>query len=170
MSGDYLCADGCGRKAHCQGYSMACYKRWLRAGRPEGGPPQPMTHAERTALSNSPHLAAVGYEPDAYDLAWPALERERRALRVKPAAADLIRCVRARDAEGIRLLLHRVTDWHALAIILAECADPSRTAAVCFARDATLAVPAHLARPGYDGTPGNAATILTRSGGESDAA
>lgn len=60
----------------------------------------------------------------------PALEPERRIARARPIAADLVRCVAARDAEGVRILLHRVRDWHAVAIVLAECAEPARTAAV----------------------------------------
>jgi hypothetical protein len=31
------------RKPHqCKGWCNACYRRWLRAGRPEAGPPAPM--------------------------------------------------------------------------------------------------------------------------------
>lgn len=60
----------------------------------------------------------------------PALDPEMRIARVKGAVADWQRCVAARDAEGVRLLLHRVTDWVAFAIVLGECACPERTAAV----------------------------------------
>jgi hypothetical protein len=67
---------------------------------------------------------------DGYDAAQDALEPERRIARAKPFAADFVRVVAASDAEGVRLLLHRVRDWAALVIVLAECADPGRTAVV----------------------------------------
>ena len=60
----------------------------------------------------------------------PALEPERRIARAKPVAADLARCVAARDAAGVGILLRRVRDWEAVAIVLAECAEPERTAIV----------------------------------------
>lgn len=60
----------------------------------------------------------------------PALEPERRIARARPLAADLARCVAARDAAGVGILLRKVRDWHAVAIVLAECADPGRTAIV----------------------------------------
>lgn len=83
------------------------------------------------------YLATPVAVPEAEDLASdgqdgpvPALEPERRIARAKPLAADLARCVAADDAEGVRILLHRAADWVALVIVLAECAEPARTAAV----------------------------------------
>jgi hypothetical protein len=44
-----LCACGCGRPAIP--YAEGCYIRWQKAGKPAGGPPAPMTAAQRTARS-----------------------------------------------------------------------------------------------------------------------
>lgn len=143
MSGS-LCGCACGRPARTAGYASACYKRWLAAGKPETGPPAPLTQAEtarRSALARS----------DPYDLEWLAGEPERRVRRVRAQAAALVRCMAADDAEGIRILLQeRVTDWVALAVVLAECADPARTAIVC---GPTLAVVRTPASPAGEAPP-----------------
>ncbi|MBO0813611.1 MAG: hypothetical protein J2P30_00430 [Actinobacteria bacterium] len=86
-----------------------------------------MSLHERLALMR----AARDPAPDPYDLTWLAGEPERRADRARPVAADLIRCVAASDAEGVRLLLARVRDWPALAVVLAECCEPGRAEIVC---------------------------------------
>lgn len=129
---DSLCADGCGEPAKTRGYSHRCYRRWHAAGFPEGGPRPPLAPGEAGRRSGR----ARAPEPDPYDVQWLAGAPERRVRRAKLIAADLVRCVAADDAEGVRLLLHRATDWHALAVVLAECAEPRRTALVC----ATLAL------------------------------
>lgn len=67
---------------------------------------------------------------DGLDAAAQNLDMARRLARARAAAADLIRCVAATDAQGVRILLHRVRDWPALAVVLAECAEPSRAAVV----------------------------------------
>ena len=136
-----LCRCGCGRKVHACGYASGCYRRWVRQGRPASGPRPPMSTAERVALSSAWRVREPEPEPlllDAYDITWGAHQRaqqagpspEERARRARGTAADLIRCVAASDAEGIRLLLHKVTDWPALAVVLAECASPDRAAVV----------------------------------------
>lgn len=42
-----ITCPSCGQdKPHqCKGWCNACYRRWLRAGRPDDGPPQPMPRA-----------------------------------------------------------------------------------------------------------------------------
>jgi len=60
----------------------------------------------------------------------PACDPERRIARIKGAVADWQRCIATRDAEGIRLLLNRISDWPAFAIVAGECMSPERTAAV----------------------------------------
>ena len=130
------CACGCGRTGpiHAPGLApglvQPCYKRWIRAGRPPGGPPAPLSMAEQSARMNAARLAAL----DPYDSQWEArraaAEPERRATQAKRVAGDLVRCVAARDAEGIARLCCKVTDWPALGVVLAECADPARTAVV----------------------------------------
>lgn len=131
MSGN-LCLCGCGGAAVIRGCTKTCYKRWQRNSfLPESGPLPPMSNADRGLRSGT--ARTPGSDP--YDVQWLAGAPERRVRRAKRAAADLVRCVAADDAEGVRLLLHRVSDWHALAVVLAECAEPRRTALVC----ATLA-------------------------------
>lgn len=60
---------------------------------------------------------------DGYGARRAAGRGDRRAARAMGLAADLIRCVAAEDAEGVRLLLHKVRDWHALAVVLAAAKD-----------------------------------------------
>jgi hypothetical protein len=52
---------------------------------------------------------------------------------MRPVAADLARCVAARDQAGAAILLQRRSwrDLQALAVILAECASPARIKVVC---------------------------------------
>lgn len=72
-------------------------------------------------------------EPDGWDLEWHAGEPDRRADRARPLAAALVRCVAASDGHGVGVVLERVRrsgDWEALAVVLAECASPARTAVV----------------------------------------
>ena len=131
------CACGCGRTGPIHAPDLApglvqpCYKRWLRAGRTASGAPAALSMAEQNVRMNAARLAAL---EDPYDSQWEArrlaAEPERRAGRAKLAAGDLVRCVAARDAEGIARLLRKVTDWPALGVVLAECADPARTAVV----------------------------------------
>ena len=87
--------------------------------------------AEQSARMNAARLAAL---EDPYDSEWEArrvaAEPERRNGKAKRVAGDLVRCVAARDAEGIARLCCKVTDWPALGVVLAECADPRRTAVV----------------------------------------
>src|ERR1019366_8835353 len=130
------CACGCGRTGpiHAPGLApglvQPCYKRWIRAGRPSTGAPAALSMAEQNERMNAARLTAL----DPYDSQWEArrlaAEPERRAGRAKLAAADLVRCVAASDGEGIDRLLRKVTDWPALGVVLAECADPARTAVV----------------------------------------
>lgn len=53
----------------------------------------------------------------------PVPDGDQRAADVRFLAIDLIRCVAAGDAEGIRLLLHKVRDWYAFAVVLAAVRD-----------------------------------------------
>ena len=48
------------------GWCLPCWKRWDRAGRPENGPPAPMSHQERCALSNAARKAAAARTRAAY--------------------------------------------------------------------------------------------------------
>jgi hypothetical protein len=131
-----LCSCGCGRPhgPRHREWADACWKRWDRADRPASGPPPVMPQSERLARANAvrgggtPSRTALPV--DGYDRAWAAGEPERRIRRVNPLASDLIRCVAQSDAEGISVLMGRIRDWPALAIVLAECAAPARTMTV----------------------------------------
>lgn len=127
------CPQDCGKPAAPgrRGYSEACHSRWLRAGKPEGGPPPPLGMAERMAIARA--ARPVTRPPDTYEAQWYAGEPERKVGRARPLAAALARCVAARDAHGVELVLHKLVTWEdmaALAVVLAECASPERTAAV----------------------------------------
>ena len=52
---------------------------------------------------------------------------------MRPVAADLARCVAARDQAGAAIILQRRSwrELQALAVILAECASPHRLKTVC---------------------------------------
>jgi hypothetical protein len=104
-----------------------------------------MSATERNALARASRLARLEaaenapYEPDDYDLAWAreiAARRDRepgrRIAAARGLAAALIRAVGAGDRQGIAVALRKArADWEALAIVLAECADPERAAVVC---------------------------------------
>ena len=146
-----LCPCGCGQPAGLRpqrGMRRSCYSRWLKLGKPGLPLPPALTTAQRLALARAAKDAKARlkaaedapYEPDEDDLAWARElwarrrdEPENRAKRARSLAAALIRCTGTDDAEGIRLLLAKVRDWQALAVVLAECADPARTAIVCAA-------------------------------------
>ena len=143
-----LCACGCSQPAGLRpqrGMRRSCYSRWLKLGKPGLPLPPALTTAQRLALARAAKDAKARlkaaedapYEPDEDDLAWARElwarrrdEPENRAKRARPLAAALIRCVGSDDAAGIDLLLSKVRDWKALTVILAECADPARTAIV----------------------------------------
>ena len=139
-----LCRCGCGEPATVRGCSKRCYDRWHYAGFPEGGPRPPLAPAECGRRSG----AARTPEPDPYDLQWLAGEPERRIARTRGQAADLVRVVAARDGGGVSRLLEKITDHDALLILLAECADPYRTAVVT-GRAPLAAVPSEGA-PAHD--------------------
>jgi hypothetical protein len=65
------------RGAH--GWCDNCTRRWYKAGRPETGPPPPVSHAERAARSAATHRAQK-----AERLSWYA---EARELGFTPAEA-----------------------------------------------------------------------------------
>ena len=164
MSGQ-LCADGCGRPVLAKGYAHPCYYRWTAAGRPESGPPAPMSPATAGALSHSPREdRQEAAQPDDADLAW---ERERRIrlavtqlgrlARARSQAAALTYCAAAGDRKGIRELSLRIEDW-----------DTVR--ALVVAGGATLAAAGRAPLRVASDMPGSSAAILTRSEGESDAA
>lgn len=50
-----ITCPSCGeRKPHqCKGWCNACYRRWMRAGRPEDGPPPPMPRGLVSTLIRS---------------------------------------------------------------------------------------------------------------------
>jgi hypothetical protein len=100
--------------------------RFSRKGRE---PDERIAARLRVAIENLDRYAALP-EPDdgepaddGYGTGWVAGEGDRRAARAIPLAADLVRCVNAGDAEGVRLLLCRVRDWPALAVVLAAARD-----------------------------------------------
>jgi len=87
-----------------------------------------MTGAERAARRSQVRRALEAV--DTYELEWQASMPQRRIRWEAPRAAALVRTVGASDAAGTDVVLRKVSDWQALAILLAECADPARTAAV----------------------------------------
>lgn len=65
-----VCGCGCGRPlgttGAAHGWRNACVKRWLRAERPESGPPAPMSHAARCAVANAARKAAAAARSTEY--------------------------------------------------------------------------------------------------------
>jgi hypothetical protein len=152
------CAWNCGRPVHRLKWGKACYDRWTRAGRPAAGPPPPMPQAQRRAVqariqrgeapaaalalaaSDTADRAEAGRRLRAARLIAEGIAEERRraaaradpearVARAKPVARDLIRAVALSDPGGVEAILARITDWAAIAVVLAECADPARAAA-----------------------------------------
>lgn len=103
----------------------------IRFFRTQGEPDERIAARLRVAVDNLDRYAAIpepgddepGPDSSGYDARWAAGEGDRRAARAVSLAADLVRCVTAEDAEGVRLLLHKVRDWHALAVVLAAAKD-----------------------------------------------
>ena len=86
-----------GRLEGSLGLCKPCYTRWDRAGRPDEVP-EPMSHAERTALSNRVKLGLVPppeLEPDGYDERWAAGELGWGGYKITPeviaASQDALR-------------------------------------------------------------------------------
>jgi hypothetical protein len=103
----------------------------IRFFRTQGEPDERIAARLRVAVDNLDRYAAIPESEDdepaqdssGYDARWAAGEGDRRAARAVSLAADLIQCVAAEDAEGVRRLLHKVRDWHALAVVLAAAKD-----------------------------------------------
>jgi hypothetical protein len=128
------CAPWCGRRASARGpgetiLSKSCRRRWVKAGRPEQ--PVPVAQPE-----DAPPPAASPIpdwdEPDPGEIAarwgWgdPEVRRER-AIAAMPAFVDR---VWRRDRQAVEILASGFTDWGAWLIVLAECADPAKVAAM----------------------------------------
>lgn len=47
-----------GAPVHARGWCRGCYVRWLRAGRPDDGPPRRLDHAEHITRLTAGHSAA----------------------------------------------------------------------------------------------------------------
>lgn len=128
-----LCTSCRTRPAVAHGWCKPCNRRWITHGRPATGPPPPMSHAERTALSNAAR-GVTEPEPDPYDLEQARLRRARRdaepderVYRAALLAADLARVVQSRDRYGVRELFARIArarNADEVLIAFAACADP----------------------------------------------
>lgn len=125
-----LCAAGCGSPFDSQpsrrGWCNACYQRWLRAGKPESGPPD-RTRQPRAA---APPAATPA---DLAEARWARerleTEPQRRVEALIGLACDLARTVQARDNSGRQKVLEKLSGMPrenlvALAMLLADCADP----------------------------------------------
>ncbi|MFD1546936.1 hypothetical protein [Nonomuraea guangzhouensis] len=65
------------------GWCSACYQRWKRAGRPEDGPPQPLSRLECAAHARAAYQAVVqGRREDYVDLLSWGETREQAAARL----------------------------------------------------------------------------------------
>lgn len=76
------CSCGCGAPVICKGMARPCYRRWLRANRPETGAPPPVSHAERAARSTLTLREAMYERMDAYE------QSRRLGFTIAQAAAD----------------------------------------------------------------------------------
>jgi hypothetical protein len=123
------CPQQCGRPATRKGlpgelYYEACFRRWHNAGRPDTGPPPPLSRKECVARMQ----AARQEQPELPFEEWAEVAPALRRARVLPSAVELARMVRVGDQHGLEVLLGKPLDWEALAITLAWCADPERLA------------------------------------------
>ena len=134
-----LCKCGCDQPLDVgarQGYAGACYRRWIRAGRPESGPPPPMSSKAISEAAIAAKLDARDpgpYVADPYDLEQARLRRQRQeawpemlGVRSIVRACRIVPVVRARDAHGVHVFLRRLNqeDLYGLVVALAETADP----------------------------------------------
>lgn len=118
------CSQGCDRAGVKRGLCDTCYRRWLRAGRPDEVPPA-LSPSDRATLRWERRRAQSAAE--IAEREWLAGEGDRRIRRSASVADALIRCTRAGDAAGIRLLYHRA-DLPALMVVLAARAAEAEDA------------------------------------------
>jgi hypothetical protein len=129
------CAPWCGRRASARGpgetiLSKSCRRRWVTAGCPE----QPVPAAQPEDAPPPAASPIPGWdEPDPGEIAarWGWVDPEVRRARAARAAVDLVRCVQGvPDRMGTEMVMDRFTDWGALAVLLAWCADLEKVAAL----------------------------------------
>ena len=80
--------DSPGNFTGAHGWCEPCAKRWYAAGRPEDGPPAPMSHAERCALANAARKAAVAARAGEYARLRNARNTPAQAARRLGLTAD----------------------------------------------------------------------------------
>ena len=115
------CPQQCGRPATRKGaggdlYYEACFRRWDRAGRPDTGPPAPLSRKECLARAQEAKAEQPELPFEEYAEVEPALRR----ARALPVAAELVRMVRVGDRQGLEILLGNFTDWGAVVVVQAQ--------------------------------------------------
>jgi hypothetical protein len=129
ITGECQCTDDCDRPASCNGpggvvLSDACWQRWRRAGKPAVVPPPRLPRVPEDGSWDEP-------DPGEIAARWGWVDPEVRRARAARAAVDLVRCVQGvPDRMGTELVMDRCTDWGALAVLLAWCADLEKVAAL----------------------------------------
>jgi hypothetical protein len=120
------CKQRCGRPAKRHGLSEACARRWVRAGRPEGGPPPPMTRKETLARAQAAKrpvddgIYKLLWDADDAEITrWAAVDPKLRRARALAVLPQLVQMVAVGDRQGVEILLSRQTDWGALLIMAA---------------------------------------------------
>ncbi|MGO8957224.1 MAG: hypothetical protein ACLQFR_07635 [Streptosporangiaceae bacterium] len=130
-----MCACGCGQPAtRSTGHANPCYRRWIKAGRPETGPPPPLSTAARNrqrAAAQASALTALAERRHDDDGTAAARERRQRKAdrQARAQAAALARCLAAGDRKGVRELRLRAADWDAVLALLPALTPqpPART-------------------------------------------
>jgi hypothetical protein len=73
---------------------------------------------------------------DAEITRWASVDPKIRWALALPAAATFVERHRLRDRQAVEIVLSKFTDWGALLMVLAECADLERVAEVTGVRAA----------------------------------
>lgn len=113
------CPQDCGRPTYKRGYSMACYQRWTRAGKPAEGPGVPMTRIQRIERRSQVRAALKATAPPPAAVADYALaEATRRVGREQSRAAAYLAVRGGRDQIAPRRVLERVGDAEAFRVLV----------------------------------------------------
>lgn len=118
------CSCQCGRdvagRLERPDLAEPCYRRWVRASKPDGPPPPPHHRGGRHPWA--PTGPVVPVEPDdaeLLDATWMTGEARCRVMAESLRAGALRSCARRRDAAGARAVWLRVEDAEAVRVLLA---------------------------------------------------
>lgn len=139
MTASAKCSDGCGRdvagRLERPDLGEACYRRWLKSGKPDGMPPPPHHRGGRHPWApTEPVVPAEPEDAELLDVTWMTGEARCRVMAESLRAGALRSCARRRDAAGARAVWLRVEDAEAVRVLLATGGDMRKAVIALTAR------------------------------------